>query len=99
MRWHVELAENGKTLFTEHVDDDGIALSSARQLAAEAHGGHARASADEVERVVGRLAEIGISDLAPGIDRRFDINENVAIVVAGLDDADTDEDCWRCAAA
>jgi hypothetical protein len=96
MRFHVELNETGTSLRVEHVDDEQVALSTARELAAEARGGHSRASADEIERVVGQLADEGLSELEPGIDHAFAINGGVAVVVAGLDDADTDDDCWKC---
>lgn len=99
MRWHVELSERETPLRVEHVDDEEIALGVARELAAEATGGHARASSAEVERALGRLADEGFVDIEPGIDQTYEINDGVSIVVAGLDDADTDEDCWRCASA
>src|SRR3712207_998321 len=99
MRWHVELNESGTSLRVEHVDDEDIALSTARELAAEARGGHSRASADEIERVLGRLADEGLGEVEPGIDQTFDITRGVSVVVAGLDAADTDEDCWKCAEA
>ena len=50
----------------------------------------------EIERVVGQLADEGLSEVEPGIDHAFAINDGVAVVVAGLDDADTDDDCWKC---
>lgn len=28
----------------------------------------------------------------------YGINDDVSVVIAGLDDADSDDDCWRCAA-
>jgi hypothetical protein len=99
MRWHVELNEDGNTLHVEHVDDEQVAMSTARELAAEARGGHSRASADEIERAVGRLADEGIGEVEPGIDRVYEINGDVRVVVAGLADADTNDDCWRCRAA
>lgn len=98
MRWHVELNEGGTVLRVEHVEDEGIALSTAREFAAQAGGGHSRASADEIERVVGKLADEGLGEIEPGVDRTFAINDGVAVVVAGVEDADTDEDCWRCRA-
>src|SRR5688572_21933291 len=97
MRWHVELNETGTPLHVEHVDDEDVALSTARELAAEARGGHSRASDEEIERALGRLADEGIEDIEPGLDHAFDINKDVAVIVAGLDDADTDDDCWKCA--
>lgn len=54
MRWHVELNESGTALRIEHVDDGAVALRTAREFAAEAHGGHARASTEEIERALGR---------------------------------------------
>jgi hypothetical protein len=96
MRWHVELHENGTPLRVEHVDDEDVALSTARELAAEAAGGHARASAEEIERVLGRFAEEGLGEIEPGLEETYDINDGVSVVVAGLEDADTDEDCWKC---
>jgi hypothetical protein len=98
MRWHIELNENEKALRIEHVDDESVALSTARELAAEARGGHSRASDEEVERAVGHMAEEGIGEVQPGIDHAFAINDHVRVVVAGIDDADIDEDCWRCRA-
>ena len=97
MRWHVELNENGSPLHVEHVDDEDVALGTARELATEARGGHSRASEDEIERVLGRLAEEGIGEIEPGIDETYEISKGVAVVVAGLEDADTDDDCWKCA--
>ena len=95
MRWHVELNETGTSLRVEHVDDENVALRTARELAAEARGGHSRASADEVERTFGRLADEGLEEIEPGIERAYDINDNVRIIVAGLQDADADDDCWK----
>ena len=99
MRWHVELNESGTALRVEHVDDQDIAMSTARELAAEARGGHSRASADEIERTVGRLADEGFGEIAPGDGQIYAINDGVSVVVAGLEDADTDDDCWRCRSA
>jgi hypothetical protein len=99
MRWHVELNESGTSLRVEHVDDEQVAMSTARELAADARGGHSRASSDEVERTVGRLAEEGLGEVGPGLDRTYAINDNVSVVVAGLPDADTDDDCWKCRAS
>jgi hypothetical protein len=97
MRWHVELNEGGTSLHVEHLDDEDIALSTARELAAEAGGGHSRASEQQIERALGRLAEEGISEIEPGIDQTYDITDGVAVIVAGLDEGDTDDDCWKCA--
>ncbi len=99
MRWHIELNENGKALQVEHVDDENVALSTARELATQTRGGHSRASSDEVERAVGRLAELGLDDVEPGAEETLDVADGVSVVVAGLEDADTDADCWRCRAA
>lgn len=99
MRWHVELNENGTPLQVEHLDDEQVALRTAQELAAEARGGHSRASDEEIERAVGRLADEGLAEIEPGIDQIYDINADVSVVVAGLEDADTDDDCWKCRAA
>lgn len=99
MRWHVELNEGGKSLRVEHVDDPGVAMSTAREFAAQAGGGHARASSDQIERAFGMLADQGLDEVLPGVDRHYDINDNVSVVVAGLDDGDADEDCWKCRSA
>jgi hypothetical protein len=99
MRWHVELNENGNSLRVEHVEDEDLALSLARELLAEARGGHSRASSDEVERAVGQLADEGLGEIEPGIDRAYGVNDSVSVVVAGLEDSDTDEDCWKCRTA
>ncbi|HYZ91206.1 MAG TPA: hypothetical protein VFA34_02290 [Actinomycetota bacterium] len=96
MRWHVELNENGTPVRVEHVDDEGVATTTVRELAAETHGGHARASTDEIERALGRLADEGLGDVVPGVERSFEINEGVSVVVVGLEDADTDDQCARC---
>lgn len=99
MRWHVELNETGTSLRVEHLDDEDVALRTARELAAEARGGHSRASADQVERTFGQLADEGLSEIEPGVERTYTINDDVTIVVAGLEDADTDADCWKCRSA
>jgi hypothetical protein len=99
MRWHVELNETGTPLRVEHVDDEEVALRTAQELAAEARGGHSRASDAEVERAVGRLADEGLEDVEPGIERPYQLSDRVSVIVAGLDDADVDEDCWKCRAA
>ena len=96
MRWHVELNENGTSLHVEHLDDEDVALRTAQELAAEAGGGHARASEEQIERPLGRLAEEGITEIEPGIDETYEITKDVAVIVAGLDDGDTDDDCWKC---
>ena len=96
MRWHVELNEAGTTLHVEHLEDPSLALRRARELATEAAGGHQRASAEEIERAVGRMADEGLDDVMPGDDRDYAINDQVHVVVAGLDENDSDDDCWRC---
>jgi hypothetical protein len=99
MRWHVELNESGTSLRVEHVDDENVAMNTARELASEARGGHSRASADEIERTVGRLADERLGEIEPGLDQTYAINDGVSIVVAGLEDADSDDDCWKCRGA
>lgn len=98
MRWHVELADTNGSLHVEHVDDEEIALSTARELVATAHGGHRGVPAEEIERVVGELADDDLADVEPGEDRNYEFADGMIVIVAGLDDADTDDDCWRCAA-
>jgi hypothetical protein len=99
MRWHVELNEAGKTLYVEHLEDPKDVLRRARELAAEAVGGHQRASPEEVERAVGRMADEGLDDVMPGVDRAYPINDQVTVVIGGLDENDSDEDCWVCGRA
>jgi hypothetical protein len=99
MRWHVELNENGTVLQVEHVDDEQVALRTAQELAAEARGGHSRASDEQIERAVGRLADEGLGEIEPGIDQTYEVGDAVSVVVAGLEDADTDDDCWKCRSA
>ena len=97
MRWHVELNDTGSSLHVEHVDDSGVALNTARELAGSTHGGHKGIPAEDITRVVGQLADEDLADVEPGGERIYEIGGGLSVIVAGLHDADDDQDCWRCA--
>src|SRR5438552_18608284 len=96
MRWHVELNEKGTPLSVEHVDDIHIARDTAGDLVRETHGGHKSIPEPQVSKAMAEVMDEDFVDAEPGQQWTYDIDAGYSVIVAALDDADRDEDCWKC---
>ena len=99
MRWHVELNEKGTPLVVEHVDDLDVARDTASELVRETHGGHKSIPEPQVSKAMAEVMDEDYADAEPGQEWTYDIDAGYSVIIAALDDADTDDDCWKCTGA
>jgi hypothetical protein len=96
VRWHVELNEKGKTLVVEHVDDVHVARDTASSLVRETHGGHKSIPEPQVAKAMVDVMDEDFADAEAGQEWTYEVADGYSVIVAALDDADTDDDCWKC---
>jgi hypothetical protein len=97
VRWHVELNEKGTPLQIEHVDDVYVARDAAAAFVRDIHGGHKSIPEPRVCAARAQGHGHGLRGRRAGQEWAYEIDAGYSVLVAALDDAGTDADCWKCA--